>query len=354
MVLLSEQERILADEENLVDDAVEYAFTTSWATVKDYGVVTLTKAGLFCFKYSVKESTSTQAMQCRLKVGSLYVHITGAAITVVAGAPYTFYGCVYLAAGSYSVLFEGKQTTGAGGTIKVYNFQCGYANFNDLTGSAYAVYSGASAHNTAVRKTPIGNLSRTTLLIVVAAATAAAVTNMENPGDSFTNGVSVLVDGVQQTFARRYHDSDAGNLNGAWGVVVASVTAGADPEHSVTVATDNGATVAVISVVTCPWILGTTPDYPVTTYPFPVTLGFAQFSTLYVYLEPLHFDETKFIGVGKKRAVSHGAASDFYSSATGMGLVLFSHTFELVSVSNTALALNGLGGCISHVGVDVR
>ena len=57
---------------------------------------------------------------------------------------------------------------------------------------------------------------------------------------------------------------------------------------------------------------------------------------------------------GKKRAVSFGDATDYYSTGSGTSLLSFSYTLDVVSVSDVNLYLTGLGGCVSYVGVDTR
>ncbi len=71
-------------------------------------------------------------------------------------------------------------------------------------------------------------------------------------------------------------------------------------------------------------------------------------------LEPLDKDPTKNSKIGKVRAVSYGDATDFYSTASGTGILSHTYTFEIVAVSDVSVFVNGFGGCISLVGVDER
>jgi hypothetical protein len=83
-------------------------------------------------------------------------------------------------------------------------------------------------------------------------------------------------------------------------------------------------------------------------------MDFPQGSTLYLMLEPLNLNPTKTVGVGKKRAVSFGDATDYYSVGSGTGLLSFDYTFEVVSLSDVNLYLSGLGACVGYIGVDTR
>ncbi|MCJ7768055.1 hypothetical protein MUP79_06665, partial [Candidatus Bathyarchaeota archaeon] len=108
-------------------------------------------------------------------------------------------------------------------------------------------------------------------------------------------------------------------------------------------------TVVYVSVVLSPWLLP-----PVAMQDFPVTLGISQFSTLYVTYEPLFLNPTKNSYIGKVRGISFGAACDFYSTATGTGILPHTYTFESLQVSQAVVVADGWGGCISIVAADIR
>jgi hypothetical protein len=87
---------------------------------------------------------------------------------------------------------------------------------------------------------------------------------------------------------------------------------------------------------------------------FPISnFTFSQNSTLYLVLEPYSGNGTKFVGVGKVRLVSYGAAVDYYGSTSGTGIITFSFTFQIVDVPTATAATDGVGGVISYIGVDV-
>ena len=103
---------------------------------------------------------------------------------------------------------------------------------------------------------------------------------------------------------------------------------------------------AVLNIALSPWFLIDEHQ--------PLTLNFPQGSTLYAVAEPLWQDPTKTIKLGWKRFVSFGDATDFYSTASGTGILPWNYTFESVEVGSCALLVGGYGGCISIIAVDVR
>jgi len=61
---------------------------------------------------------------------------------------------------------------------------------------------------------------------------------------------------------------------------------------------------------------------------------------------------TKTIQLGYVRAWDLGY--NYYSIASGTGILSRNYTFESVEVSSCTLIISGLGGCISIIAVDVR
>ena len=70
--------------------------------------------------------------------------------------------------------------------------------------------------------------------------------------------------------------------------------------------------------------------------------------------EPLDVDPTKNSKIGKIRSVSYGDATDYYSAASGTGILSHSYTFEIVKVPTVSVFASGLGACLSYVAVDMR
>jgi hypothetical protein len=172
------------------------------------------------------------------------------------------------------------------------------------------------------------------------------VTNFENVGDDLTNGVSVEVDGVQESWSYRCQDINA--VGAACGVFALPFSVGT--LHTIQFTCRNNSTVLRTSVIACPWILG---DVPCSA----VTLNFSQGSTVYAYVEPLFLNLTKTIGLGVKRAVSFGVGTDYYASSAGTGLISFSYTISLFDISSapasSLFTWSGTGGCIGAIAVDV-
>jgi hypothetical protein len=349
----TEQERKIIEEIQLIDDPTQYNLPTTYGAAHSYGNIAIPKAGIIAVNLSLWEDYGVETYQLKASIGGIPVWSTGAAITKAGpsggGVVANFHFLVYLNAGSYAVLVEGKSS--ALNKFRICNFKLGFGTFNDLIGTNLAAYGTTLTHNTPQRTTPIGTLTRTTLYIRVCATSAAAASNMENVGETLTNGVSITVDDAQVSWLERYQNNVADGQS-ASGLAVLSLTTGAN--HTVALTLRNAATAANITIICCPWILGTTPDYPKTQYKFPIdTLNFSPKSTLYVVLEAYSAVPSKFIAVGKSRLVSHGLTHDYYASETSADTLVFSYTFEIVDVSTICIVTDGLGGCISYIGVDL-
>jgi hypothetical protein len=338
MVLLTEQERILSKEANLINDATNRLISgTSMATIHDWGNATLSEAGILLTLFDLSGYGSASNTYVRFKVGSLYFYAV-----VRTTATYATYGAaIYLAAGTYDVLVEGCTTPSGSGAIR--NVQVGFCKFNDLQGSADAVYSNSIALTVANRTTPAGPLSQATYLVQCFADTPAGVTNFEDVGDNLTNGVSVTIDGVQLNWDEKNQDADSKQAASAR--VSLPCTVGSS--HTVAISKRNANTVVNISVIACPWIL------PSSNYS-PVQITFSQGSTLYCTLNALFIDPTKFAGIGVVRGVDFGISYDYYNSVSGIGLIQYSYTIDVADISQVNVILNGLGGCIEIIGVDAR
>jgi hypothetical protein len=230
-------------------------------------------------------------------------------------------------------------------TGSISNFQLGKAKFSDTKNSNLAVYS-TQLSLTIAQRSPasfFGTLKNAIFAIMVWAYTPGDVTNFENVGDSYTNGVSVVVDGYQVSWTGRIHDTGSNETAYAYCYRTKSVGSA----HTIAITKDNANTVVHISVFACPWLLAGIDNEP-------MTLDFREGSTLYLVLEPLNADNTKTSEIGKVRAVSYGDTTDFYSTASGTGILSHSYTFELVKVSSVSVVVSGLGGCVSMVGLDEK
>jgi hypothetical protein len=331
-MVYTEEVRQLASEENLINDSAAYTRdNAAWGTLKNYGNITLSEDYLVVFKFTINTTSAY-----RLKIGSYYVY----------GCFTTGYktGIAFVAAGTYAILMEQKNG-GGGGSGSVSAFQLGKAKFSDVAKSNLAAYA-AEIDLTVAQRSPasfFGTLKNAVFAVLVWAKTPGAVTSFENVGDAYTNGVQLSVDGVQVDWTTRIHDATSDET--ACANFYGSLSVGS--AHTFTIGKDNVNTVVHISIIGCPWLLAGVDNQP-------VTLDFPQVSTLYVTLEPLDKDPTKNSKIGKVRAVSYGDATDFYSTASGTGILSHTYTFEIVAVSDVSVFVNGFGGCISLVGVDER
>jgi hypothetical protein len=344
MPILAEQERLIASEQNLINDATQYANATngSWVVIHDWGNITLGSAGIVLIKFDIALDITGGNSAVRIKVGSNYVFT---AYTDVVSFQ-TFGTAIWLAAGTYDIKAEGYLNA-FGSTRNLYleNFQCGLSAFNDQQGSAVHTYSSGTSFTVSNRTTPVGPLQQATYFVQVYAVTSGASTSLENIGDNFTNGVSILIDGAQVNWAERITEEGQGGTSGK-----VSLPYNVGSSHTVTISKRNGSTAVTITVIACPWILcqPSTPGIPVNIY-------FSQGSTVYCMLEPWFTNPTsKFVGVGGVHGVTFSQADDYYSSATGADLVNFSYMMDIVDILNNNLMAYGLGGCIGVVAVDAR
>ena len=345
MGLLVEQVRDIESEDTFIDDSTHYsAPSTSWDTLHDYGNVTTPKAGLLIFHIDAHRGTTGSDGYVRLKVGSNYVWAHKETSGGVSGHHECF---CYVDAGTYDILVEGRQG-GASSETSVDKFVCGFVAFSDMNGFFLASYSSQISITSANRETCIGALRQGVFRVQVYGVTAAGQTNFENVGDSFTNGVSLAVDGSQISFDVR--NQDAGSGNGAHAEYYTALSVGS--AHTFTITKDNANTTVYISIVACPWLMCDDVHRP-------VTLDIPQGSTLYLMLEPLDglTDPTKYAYIGKVRAFSYGDATDYYYSLSGTGTQTPTYTLEIVDGQTSLLYVKGslnTGSCISHIAVDLR
>src|SRR3972149_4561471 len=189
MVQLMEQERLLDQESFLLNDPTTPAFPTSMGTIKSYTTLGASSSKLVAWSCDVVNSDSvSRTFQLRLKAGGNIFFATGAAITLTAGQSVTYGGLLYLDGGSYEILAEGVASTAS--LIDLTNFKIGLCKFNDQTMAMGVPYSAAVvAAAASARVTPLGQLIYTMVYVAVGASTPGEVTNLENNGETLTNGV---------------------------------------------------------------------------------------------------------------------------------------------------------------------
>ncbi|MCP8316622.1 MAG: hypothetical protein H3Z51_07160, partial [archaeon] len=209
------------------------------------------------------------------------------------------------------------------------------------------------------RKLAIGSVKKYNLfLYIYAEREEQRVSKVKNAGEgndaNFFNW-RLFINDVELSWTARADDcgSQTGNITygeGAYGYYNALLDAGT--QYNLKIKCYNGFGSAYngrvrVKAMLCPWII------PITEYE-PITLDFPQGSTFYITTEPLTSDPSKTSKIGKKRFISFGDATDYYSKATGQGILNHNYTFEIVEVANSVLLVSGYGGCISIIGCDIR
>jgi hypothetical protein len=339
--MLTQQLRQVKLEQSLVDDATAYYTSSStWVTVKDWGNFVLAQDSIILIQYQLLGVGGARC-EARIQLNSVDVHVAG---NSGAGGPITYYVMFFLQAGTYDLTALLKYTVSSA-SVGIQNMKFGTVPFTDLVGGWEAQYATPYGVTVPNRNTPIGPLANATFLANVTAYTAGGLTNMENVGETLTNGVSITVDGVQVSWNNRYQGAGA-NSDPAWGNAIGKMTVGA--AHWFAISKRNANTIVWMSIIGCPWILSDDTAFS------PVALAFSQQSTLYIVTEPLANNVSRTVRVGKKRGVSFGTATDYYYSSTGTDIVISSYTFESVSVPDVTLYAFGFPTCISIVGVDIR
>lgn len=365
-MLFAEMVRKISQEEVLYEEAgSSWAGTHDWTTRYTKAITLSQRSILYVtFKSSTYGATADGAGRCLLDDVPL-VATGGAGATEVVRKIY-----IVLAAGSYTFKFQSTRWAGSN-DVYLNSIKICVLNFSDLYDAVYdsgSVAAGDAATTvilseqtvpaSAARKTCIGPVKTYTAFVEFYLTGVDYRNSIPiDPGAGNEAGKiswKAYVDGVQTAWTESKRDyGDAGDITygeGAYGMLLLTVEAGSTWTLRVDVYNDTGASRncrAYVKVMLCPWII------PDSQYE-PVTLDFAQGSTLYLMLEPLKTDPTKDVRIGKQRFISFGAATDYYSSASGTGLLAHDYTFETVEVEEVLLLIEGDGGCVSIIAVDER
>jgi len=366
-MLLSEQLRILANEEVLYTGG-PYDDSTGpeWVT-KATKQVTLPATRIVYARQKTKFLSGDSAF---LAVGRILMDdkpiITAG--KVGNGDDITRDIFMVLPAGSYTFKFQ-TNILGSAGTVRIYDLKIATLNFPDKQRNYYDpgnVFCPAGQETTvldqnftppATRKTPVGPIKKYVGIITVVCEGAKRQSYPRNPGegDLARFNYKIFIDNAQVSWTERNDDRGDSDTNdsygrGAYGRYVAAFDPSAQYNLKIKVKNLYGSDqncLARVELILCPWILADN-DYE------PVSLNFADGSTLYVVAEPLNENPTKYVRIGKTRFNSFGDATDYYGSSTGTDLIAFNYTFEMVEVANSVLHVKGFGGCIGIIGVDVR
>ena len=373
-MLLTEQFRNISKETSLVNDSATYQSPSGvvhdWTT-RVTKTITLPEALLVYIGWSSHADNGQ-----------------GATRVLVDGVPFlssghqasysTLWreGFIMLAAGTHTLDFQTAMWSGGTGFWEsVSGIIVGAFSFTDLDTHSYdsgGVNAPANATTTVLnqtfttppaRKLAVGTVRKYTVLVFFhftnEDVNIGRCDSVKSPGesdDSLKLNWKLFWAATQTAWTDKNPDWDPdSSSNITYGVgAFARVTTTADPNSQLNLVVKVANTQSVnktvhcrVQVTVCPWII---PNATVV----PVNLDFPQGSTLYAVLEPLTADPTKTIKLGKVRGRSFGDADDFYSTATGTGILSWSYTFDTVYVANCQLNIAGDGACISILAVDVR
>jgi len=377
MVLLTEQERLYADEYCLVngDSSSHLSSLADWTAEKTYTFY-LAKKLIIMIRASVYVQNASGAG--RITVDGIPLWSTGGVNGYTTVASPDLY--IVLAAGWHTYNFDcAMWSTGSGGYVVINGIYIGQLNFNDLLNSgpldSGLVYLPFGNQQTLIdqnitipasRKLPCGAIVNYGLFIFVVASdiTTSSLTrktHMKNAGEGDDSGkinVRLYLNNNESGWSDR-HDDDADGVsaNASYGIGSEGYWYGYTPPNQ----TLNIKVKALCSsarnaecwvfVLLCPWIVP-----PVSYDASVVDLAFSQGSTFYAYLEPLYEDLTKASKIGMKRFKSFGDATDYYSVVSGTGILIHTYTLDVVDVVSAQWVVNPSGNvvCISYIAVDVR
>lgn len=371
--MLGEMVRLLADEVNYANGSTgsNAAAACDWTTSITQSV-TLGKAQLIAVRFTIHNvAGAAPAVHARVLINGVCVWAS-AEQHVYSDQTYSFVTAA--PAGTYNVLIQlsDPETDAARSTWQVTSAYIGKCNFSDLATYSQDITDSINNNATktvltqtvtvpAARPTPLGNTYHHLVIVwVYMQADANRVGSVRNSGDADVAGRMnwrLYKDGVESGWYSGASDrSTCGDsltyAAGSCGMFMDKFI----PGQSITFRVDGyndglgSAQPVTVSmrVLICPWILGPWTDV------YPVTLAGSQYSTAYVKLEPLDQNPTKYCNIGKIRAVTFGAATDYYYTVSGTNILDGSYTFESIEMNTAILFTYGFGGCISYIGVDPR
>jgi hypothetical protein len=374
MVLLAEQERLYADELQLVSDGSQYTVTgpVDWTTMKSFNII-LPKQLIMMVRASFAGNGSYNA---RITVDGVPIYclggINGSGWGSALNTPDIY---VLLTSGAHTVSFDGSSWTSSS-WAGVQTIFIGQLNFKDTIGGgpwnsgSVALTGGTQTilnQNIAIpasRALPVGTIINYSFFIFVTAkdtySSPSRKAHFKNVGDSDDStklNVKLFINDSQVNFTSKNNDDAEGNTSnptygrGGIGYYISTVTPNQTLNLKVKITqntTPDNAQVTMF-VLLCPWI---TPaqDYQ------PVDLAFPQGSTFYAWLEPLYNNSTSFASkIGMKRFKSFGDSTDYYSVLSGTGILQHSYMLDVVDFDSATWVVSSTTiVCISYLAVDVR
>jgi len=369
-MLFSEQLRIIKDEEQILNDSTVYqqSTNTDWITKRSVQF-TLTSTKIVGILGTWRGNATASHAAGRILLNNTPIISTGG---IQGGATVTRRVYLLLPSGTYTVDFQAAVWV-ANSSYPFDLRQCtvGAFNFPDKSSSMYdSGYVSIPANTTstlidvnfntpATRKLAVGKIKGYVVRIVFYGERqdqrVSKVKNSSDANEANYFNWRILLNNNAQDWTEKQDDitSDTTNLTygeGCYGLLERFLPP--STQYNLKITCYNGFSSsyngrALIAIFICPWII------PNSEYE-PIELDFPQGSTLYIIVEPFLQDPTKYVKIGKRRGVSFGDSTDYYSLASGTGILSHSYTFEIIDVSNALLLISGLGGCISVLAVDVR
>lgn len=372
-MLYSEQLRLLEDESTPVTNTGDYSVTTlqDWVVARQETVNLTKEQFIYFYVKAVAETGSRGAV--RIKQNAGYPIVTTGEVhaeTVEREA------VILKSASSYTFDFEISLFEKTTGGIKIDEIRIGLFRFSDVAGSSNlgteSVTDGTEETVIdktfplpAKRKLPFGYTNECNVLIHAVCSVASSRANqMQDSAATPTAGRSgwrIYIDDAIKPWAVREDDRQlsADELNygeGSYGIYNHTDTVGTTVNVKIKAYNNQGSdkTHSVyLWIAACVWWLGSS-------YCEPITLETLPFqSTLYLVLEPLWADNTKYLYLGKLRFKSFGAGTDYYSTASGTGIVTWNYTFETCDPAGVQLltfttSVTQFGTAITHIAADMR
>lgn len=310
-MLLGETPRKFRLDEVLIYDPGGYSIpSSSWTTLAEY---TINASGNELLVYSyMLVSGYDSGQQARLLINDSLI-IGGEIITTISSAV-SHWGYFTLPSGQHNIKLQARRP---GSTGRVDNILIRRFFFDDFA-RVYLRVSGQSTINIPQRKTCLGQFKFVPTYIICYAETTPTLT-IDNVAQSWTSTV---------------------NLKYIW-------SGGLPPgPHTINVSA------GYYCVISCPWLL---PASDVEVFDINVPVG----STIYVSLADLALiNISKTVALGRRIyiPISGGMAlTPYVWSTSGTSyIVTGSYTFESFRPEDLPLVVNGLGGAIAYIGVDVR
>lgn len=373
MTLFSEQVRKLEDESihSLITTDYTQTVNADWTTKATRSLV-LTKTQ-FVYLKGVFIAGGGAYGAGRIKIDGITIVVTGG----FTNSTKTIHAVVRLAAGTYSVTWDLAMWAFVSAGMTLDELKIGLFNFsdaaylnNDSSLSIPDVTTSTVTDQTvtmpSVRNLPFGKTKKCTVIInahctvdVAGGQRANDLQNNEVAPAVGRSGWRIYVDDVQQTWSEVAEDFADGDTNnptygeGSFGRLAVIQDCGDTFNLKIKAMNNRGSTYihkANVRVVMCVWWIQPGSE------PFTLEESMLQ-STLYVTMEPVWANPTKTLNLGKTRIEDYSA--NYYSTASGTGVLAWSYTFELVDPGGCQLfvsvsAVTDWGACISMWGVDIR